>query len=118
CPHGGSRAAGASGRGEEGAPELGKAAGRREAESAAARREGELRRRILRGRTRRRGRDDAVPLSSVWSAAAGLNCCHPNRCSSSPRRSKPAATQIEAIHAAPPPPASRPAACHEPHRRP
>ncbi|CAN6339917.1 unnamed protein product [Urochloa humidicola] len=52
---------------------------RREVESAAVQREGELRRRILRGRTRRRGRDDAAPLSSVWSAAAGLNCSHPNR---------------------------------------
>ncbi|CAO2186663.1 unnamed protein product [Urochloa humidicola] len=79
-PPGGPRAAGAGGRGEEkGAPELGKAAGRREVESAAARSGGELRRRILRGRTRRRGRDDAAPLSSLWSAAAGLNYSHPNR---------------------------------------
>ncbi|CAN6252984.1 unnamed protein product [Urochloa humidicola] len=98
CRPGGSRAAGAGGRGEEeGAPELGKAAGRREVESAAARREGELRRRILHGRTRRWGRDAAAPLSSVWGAAAGLNCSHPNRAQlQSPESLLLHAAQIEA----------------------
>ncbi|CAN6282376.1 unnamed protein product [Urochloa humidicola] len=55
----------------------------------------------------------APPLVSTAVTRIELNCSHPNRCSSTPRRSKPAATQIEFGHAAPPPLASRPTADHE-----
>ncbi|CAN6358890.1 unnamed protein product, partial [Urochloa humidicola] len=106
---------------EEGAPELGKAAGRREVEtqpreerasSAAASCAGECAGGD--GTTPRPSPPCGAPLpGSSAVTRIELNCSHPNRCSSTPRRSKPAATQIEADHAAPPPPASRPAADHE-----